>query len=153
MVSHLRLNWKTNSWHVDRVNTILQLLHSGRVSVLSAPILLNENNRSLKVGIREFSLWVESLSNGPVIISRADQRNAAYVCFSERIGQYKLYKGRWKIAISIFGRAVKVCLKVCLKVWKFITPEKCRERALPIDPRMILNCFGRVVHIWTIQTM
>ena len=144
MVSHLRLNWKTNRWHVDRVNTILQLLHSWRVSVLSAPVFLNENNRSLKVGIREFSLWVESLSNGPVIISRADQRNAAYVCFSERIGQYKLYKGRWKIAISIFGRAVKVCL---------ITPEKCRERALPIDPRMILNCFGRVVHIWTIQTM
>ena len=144
MVSHLRLNWKTNSWHVDRVNTILQLLHSGRVSVLSAPVFLNENNRSLKVGIREFSLWVESLSNGPVIISRADQRNAAYVCFSERIGQYKLYKGRWKIAISIFGRAVKVCL---------ITLEKFRERALPIDPRMILNCFGRVVHIWTIQTM
>ena len=64
-----------------------------------------------------------------MIISHADQRNAAYVCFSERIGQYKLYKGRWKIAISIFGRAVKVCL---------ITPEKCRERALPIDPRMIL---------------
>lgn len=144
MVSHLRLNWKTNSWHVDRVNTILQLLHSGRVSVLSAPVFLNENNRSLKVGIREFSLWVESLSNGPVIISRADQRNAAYVCFSERIGQYKLYKGRWKIAISIFGRAVKVCL---------ITLEKFRERALPIDPRTILNCFGRVVHIWTIQTM
>lgn len=144
MVSHLRLNWKTNSWHVDRVNTILQLLHSGRVSVLSAPVFLNENNRSLKVGIREFSLWVKSLSNGPVIISRADQRNAAYVCFSERIGQYKLYKGRWKIAISIFGRAVKVCL---------ITLEKFRERALPIDPRTILNCFGRVVHIWTIQTM
>lgn len=144
MVSHLRLNWKTNSWHVDRVNTILQLLHSGRVSVLSASVLLNENNRSLKVGIREFSLWVKSLSNGPVIISQADQRNAAYVCFSERIGQYKLYKGRWKIAISNFGRAVKVCL---------ITPEKCRERALPIDPRTILNCFGRVVHIWTIQTM
>lgn len=79
-----------------------------------------------------------------MIISRADQRNTAYICFSERIGQYKLYKGRWKIAISIFGRAVKVCI---------ITPEKCRERALPIDPRMILNCFDRVVHIWTIQTM
>ena len=45
-----------------------------------------------------------------MIISRADQRNTAYICFSERIGQYKLYKGRWKIAISIFGRAVKVCL-------------------------------------------
>ena len=98
----------------------------------------------LKWAFENFHFESRACLMDPWSLARQIKGTPPTFVFSERIGQYKLYKGRWKIAISIFGRAVKVCL---------ITPEKCRERALPIDPRTILNCFGRVVHIWTIQTM